>query len=125
MNVAIFTRVSSVTARQENNHQVNSLIELCEKNNWKVIEVIREKGSGGKRIKDRPSIQKLLMIAEAGKIQKVVISEVSRLGRKVKEGITVIEQLAEMGVSIFIENIGMETLLSNGKENILFWIRRS
>lgn len=120
MKVAIFTRVSSTNSRQENDRQVNGLKNLCDQNNWEVVAIIKEKGSGGKRVKDRPELWELLQLAENSSIQKVVISEISRLGRKVKEGIKVIEQLASLKVSIYIENIGMETLLPNGKENILF-----
>ena len=65
-------------------------------------------------------MSKLIKLAQSGRIDKIVISEISRLGRKVSDGIKVIEEITEANVSIYIQNIGMETLLSDGKPNYMF-----
>ena len=120
MRVAIFTRVSTQDGRQNNERQVLELSELCRKQNWKVTNIIKESISGAKQMSERDGLKKLIDLARSKKIDKVVISEISRLGRKVSDGIKIIDELSECGVSIYIRNIGMETLLSDGKVNYMF-----
>lgn len=119
MKVCIFARVSK-TEGQNIDRQLDDLTGFCKKQNWDVVQTITEKISGSKRNIERPGLQKVLSLATTGKIQKVVISEVSRLGRSVKESIDVIEKLNDQKVSIYIQNIGMETLLHDGKPNFMF-----
>ena len=120
MRVAIFARVSTKDGRQNNARQVDDLKGLCESKGWEVVEVITENISGATANDDRPELQKLFKLAQARTIQKVIITEVSRLGRKVSDGIKVIDMMTEAGVSVYIQNIGMETLLSDGKPNFMF-----
>jgi DNA invertase Pin-like site-specific DNA recombinase len=105
MKVAIFARVSTTDGRQDNTRQTSELEALCVRNNWNVIETICEEISGAKSRHDRPGLKRLIALAQAG---------------NVTDGIAVIDQLTKAGVSIFIQNIGMETLLSDGKTNFMF-----
>jgi len=118
MNVALFTRVS--TADQNTTRQLNDLRKTAEQQSWTITAEITETISGAKDNSEREGIAELLQLAAAGQIRKVVVTEVSRLGRKVSEVINLIEQLQAFGVSIFIANIGMETLLADGKVNFMF-----
>lgn len=120
MKTAIFARVSTNDGRQSNDRQVNELLELCARQNWQVAEVITEQISSTKSRDQRPGLERLIDLAQSHSIQKVVISEISRLGRNVSDGIHVIDLLAGCGVSIYVANIGLETLLSDGKPNYLF-----
>lgn len=118
MKVALFARVS--TTDQDNTRQLNDLHQIAEQQNWTVSAEIKETISGAKANSEREAITELLQLAAAGQIRKVVVTEVSRLGRKVSEVITLIELLQSFKVSIYIGNIGMETLKPNGNENIMF-----
>ena len=118
MKVALFARVS--TTDQDNTRQLNDLHQIADQQNWTVSAEIKETISGAKANSEREAITELLQLAAAGQIRKVVVTEVSRLGRRVSEVITLIEQLQSFGVSIFIANIGMETLLADGKVNFMF-----
>lgn len=120
LRAAIFARISTNDGRQTNERQLGDLRTLCAQNNWAVIEEITEEISGAKSRESREGLTQLITLAKSGKIDKVVISEISRLGRKVSDGIRVIEELNEAGVSIYIQNIGMETLLSDGRPNYMF-----
>jgi DNA invertase Pin-like site-specific DNA recombinase len=120
MRVAIFARVSTTDGRQDNSRQTSELNTLCIRNNWNVVETICEEISGSKSHSDRPGLKRLIALSQSGKIDKVVISEISRIGRNVSDGIAVIDLLTKSGVSIFIQNIGMETLLSDGRTNFMF-----
>lgn len=117
-NVVLFCRVS--TNDQHNLRQINDLSTLANQQGWIIEEIITEYISGAKRNDQREELNKVLRMAAAGTIQKVVVTEISRIGRKVSEVIKIIEQLAAFKVSIYIQNIGMETLLPNGNENFMF-----
>lgn len=120
MNVAIFARVSTNDGRQNTSRQIKDLQKLCDSQGWTVHSVITENISGAKRNDKRQGLQELFSLAASGVIGKVVITEVSRLGRSVKDGIDIIEKLNALRVSIYIQNIGMETLLHDGKPNFMF-----
>lgn len=115
MNVAIFVRVS--TKKQDYKRQVSDLKEYCEHQGYNIIDIITEKISGAKKNSQRPAIQALYKLVESGKIKKVIVSEVSRLGRKTVEVLKVVEKLTELGVSIYIQNYNLETLTPKGKRN--------
>jgi DNA invertase Pin-like site-specific DNA recombinase len=54
---------------------------LAKTQNYEVVAEIAEKVSGSKDNKDRDGVQELLRLAQKGIIQKVLVQEVSRLGR--------------------------------------------
>lgn len=81
--VAIFGRVS--TLGQEFDRQVSDLTKVADKLGYEVVEVITEKISGAKSNEERKGVQQLIKSAKAGNFQKVLVSEVSRLGRSTLE----------------------------------------
>lgn len=81
-----------------------------------VVAEISEKISGAKRNQDREGIQQLLVLSRRGAIQEVLVSEVSRLGRSTVEVLHIVEELTQLGISIYVQNFGIETL-KNGKRN--------
>ena len=114
--VALFARVSSNT--QDCNRQLADLSSVANRNGWLVVSTITTIVSGSKkRRSEREDINQLIELAKARKIKKVLISEVSRLGRRSSETYMLLEQLTELGISIYVHNYGMETLLANGKRN--------
>jgi len=115
IKAAIFVRVS--TTNQDVARQVDDLIELCAKQGWILQEVITEKISGSAKNSQRPGLQKLMLLANTGRIQKVVVSEVSRLGRNTREVLETIDRLSNNKVSIYIQNYNLETLTPSGKVN--------
>jgi DNA invertase Pin-like site-specific DNA recombinase len=85
--------------------------------NWEVVNVIQEKISGSKnRLEDRPGFKQLLDLMASGQVNKVLISEVIRLGRRTKDLLEVIEFLHHR-VSLVVYNYRQETLYHRGKVN--------
>ena len=115
MEAAIFVRVSA--RNQDAARQIDDLTELCRKQGWILKNVITEKISGVTKNSQRPGLQKLMSLAHTGQIQKVVVSEVSRLGRNTREVLEIIDQLSSSSVSIYIQNYNLETLTPGGKVN--------
>ena len=100
------------------NRQLADLSSVANRNGWLVVSTITTTVSGSKkRRSEREDINQLIELAKARKIKKVLITEVSRLGRRSSETYMLLEQLTELGISIYVHNYGMETLLANGKRN--------
>lgn len=115
INVTVFVRVSK--SSQDYSRQITDLKELASQKGWQVLSVIKEKISGATKNKDREAIQQLMELAEQGQIQKVLVTEVSRLGRKTSEVLQVLEHLSELGVSVLVQNYNLETLTHDGRRN--------
>lgn len=115
MKVALLVRVSS--ADQNYERQVNELKEFAENKGYEITEIITEKISGAKKNSERKGIQQLLKLAEKGKIKKVLIHEVTRLGRDTQQVLTTLETLHSFGVSVHVMNYNLETLNQDGTTN--------
>ena len=111
--VLVFARVS--TAKQNNDRQLHQLSAYCEQRNWQVVEVITEVVSG--IAQKRKGLVLLQQTVEQQQIDKVVVDELSRLGRSTLEVLKVIEYLNERKVSLFIRSYNMETLREDKKRN--------
>jgi DNA invertase Pin-like site-specific DNA recombinase len=110
----IFVRVSK--KEQDYQRQVEDLRAVARSQAVQVVAEIAEKMSGARRNQEREGIQQLLELSRRGAIQKVLVSEVSRLGRSTVEVLQIVEELTQLGVSIYVQNFGIETL-KNGKRN--------
>ncbi|MEM7375591.1 MAG: recombinase family protein [Bacteroidota bacterium] len=73
----------------------------------------------------RPALQKLLHLAHTNRIDKVVVSEVSRLGRNTREVLETIEERSKAGVSIYIQNYHLETFTPHGEEDMLLLLEEN
>lgn len=110
----IFVRVSK--REQEYQRQLEDLRALAKAQNLEIVAEIAEKVSGAKNNQERDGVQELLRLAQKGIIQKVLVQEVSRLGRSTVEVLKVLEELTSLRVSVYVQNFGFETL-KNGKRN--------
>lgn len=115
--VALFVRVS--TGGQDYSRQVSDLTAYCEKQNYAIVDVIAEKMSGAKKNEHRQAIKELLDLAGSGVIKKVLVTEISRLGRKTLEGLKVLDQLRELQVSVVILNRNIESITPEGKTDVI------
>ncbi|WP_159473510.1 recombinase family protein [Dyadobacter sp. 3J3] len=114
-SAVIFSRVSKNV--QNYQRQIDDLKAYAEKQGWTISRIIAEKISGSKSNDDREGIGELLAAAKKGEIQKVLVSEVSRLGRRPSQTHQVLEELTNLKISLYIHQFNIETLLPNGKLN--------
>ena len=117
MKTVIFARVS--TNVQEYDRQVNELTTLAKSNGWSVEAVFAEKISGAKSNKERTELQNMVNYVEGNHINKVLVTELSRLGRDTLQVLEVIQMLNEKGISLYIQNYNIETLTKDGKVNAM------
>ncbi len=113
--VAILVRVS--TYKQETDRQVSELVAVADARGYRVVEVCREQISGAASEEQRVGLIRVEELARGGRIQKVLVHEVSRLARKNSVAHAFVEVLEEVGVSLYWHQQGIETLLPNGKRN--------
>ncbi|MGH1337246.1 MAG: recombinase family protein, partial [Aureispira sp.] len=103
-------QISSKSNRQDYDRQISDLKAIAKKNNWTVVKIVTAKISATKiRLSARQDIAELYDLVEAKAIEKVLVTELSRLGRMAKEIREVYEFLQESGISIFIQSLGLDT----------------
>lgn len=115
----IYSRVSSEGNRQDTERQTNELIEYANKMGYELVEVYEEKVSGYKKNEDRPIFSRMLEEIEKGTIDKVLVWELSRIGRSVIQSLQNIQLLTDKKVSIYIKNFNLETLNDDKTPNSL------
>ncbi len=115
MKVVLFARVS--TNVQDYERQINELTSLANRNEWNIASIFAEKVSGAKKNTERTELLKMVDYVEANNIDKVLVTELSRLGRDTLQVLEVIEMFNAKGISLYIQNYNIETLTEDGKVN--------
>ena len=115
----IYSRVSSEGNRQDTERQTNELKEYANKMGYELVGVYEEKVSGFKKNEDRPIFSKMLEEIEKGTIDKILVWELSRIGRSVIQSLQNIQLLTDKKVSIYIKNFNLETLNDDKTPNSL------
>jgi len=113
MKALIYCRVSRKD--QDYQRQISDLKATALSKGWEVLEVVTEKISGAKA--KRAGIDRILELAEAGSFQKVLVTEISRLGRSTLQVLQIVERLMELKISVYLGNYGVETIQPDGKRN--------
>lgn len=113
--VVLYARVS--TSAQDYTRQITELRKYAKKQNYEIVKEFSEKISGGKKIEERAAIKELLDFVQDNKVEKVLVYECSRLSRRQLDFLSILEQLTEAGVSLYILQNGLETLLPDGRPN--------
>ena len=113
--VVIYARVS--TAGQDYERQLSELREYASRMGYEVAKEFSEKISGAKKIAEREALADLLKYVKENKVGKVLIYECSRLSRRAVDFLQVVEYLTERGISVYIHQNGLETLLPDGSPN--------
>jgi DNA invertase Pin-like site-specific DNA recombinase len=111
--VAIFGRVSLDS--MDFQRQISDLQKVADKQNYEVVSIITEKISGAKTNKERLGIQQLLEEAKQGKFKKILCTEISRLGRSNTQTLCLIDELHQLGISIYFQDLNSETLNEKGE----------
>lgn len=117
MDIVIFGRVSTMI--QDYDRQVNELTAICKQKGWNVCAVFTEKISGAKKNVERKELNNMVAYIKERHIDKVLVTELSRLGRDTLQVLQVIEMLNSLKVSLYIQNFNIETLNDDGEINAM------
>lgn len=113
--VCLLLRVS--TNAQDYEYQHSTLTELCEKKGWEIVKVFANKVSGAKKNEERQEIVELIEFVKTNQVDRVVATEISRIGRDTLEALKIIEILNEHKVNLYLANYNIETLTPKGEVN--------
>ena len=113
--VCMLLRVS--TSAQDYEYQYSTLKELCDRKGWEIIKVFANKVSGAKKNEDRTEIVELIDFVKNNQVDRVVATEISRIGRDTLEALKTIEILNEHKVNLYLANYNIETLLPSQEVN--------
>jgi|SRR5665647_1369425 len=109
-HVVLFCRVSSTNDRQSYDRQINDLNQLALNLNYQVEAVFAEKISGAKKNIERVELMNMVEYVNTNHIDKILVTELSRLGRDTLQVLQTIEILNQNKISLFIQNYNIETL---------------
>lgn len=111
----IYARVS--TNAQDYDRQLHDLREYAFRQGYEVVREFSEKISGAKKVEEREAMKELLDFTSKEKVDKILIYECSRLSRRAVDFLQLIETFTERGISVFILQNALETMLPDGRVN--------
>ena len=114
MKVAIYSRVSTNVQTTEN--QLLPLKEYVERMNYELVNIYQDEGISGSKGRDqRPALNEMMKDAVKGKFKKVLVFDVSRLGRSLKDLINIMTDLKNQNIDFYFYNQGIDTTSSTGQ----------
>ena len=121
MNSAIiFSRCSSsgsLESRQDTTRQVEDLNRYASANHLSIVKTFQEHISGGKSNKDRPVLQEALSFCLDNSIDIILVSELSRLGRRCDEILETIKFLKDHHINCYFLKEQLSIFSPDGREN--------
>jgi DNA invertase Pin-like site-specific DNA recombinase len=106
-DVVLFLRVSS--KGQTTDNQEIELLELCKRRNFNIVETYKETVSGLKKNEDRKELTRMLEDMKLRKWTKIVIFDLTRLGRSVSEVVKTLSLLDDCNISLFSMRQNLDT----------------
>ena len=117
MNAVIYARVSSTNDRQSTDRQVADLNTYAEINKINVVKTFEEHISGAKRNEERPVLCECLAYCVENKIDILLISELSRLGRNVDEVLANVKYCKDNQLNIYFQKENLSIFQPDGTKN--------
>ena len=115
MEVVAYIRVS--TESQNHDRQKANLVAEASSKGWTVKRTFEEKISGTINASSRSAFNNLLKYVTDNNIKMVMVSEISRLGRRVVDVLNTIEKLHQHNIGLYVQQFRMSSLDENGKED--------
>ena len=112
LRVAAYCRVSTnhEAQKQSLENQIAFYTDYVRRNPyWKLVAVYAD-SSSSLCTKSRPGYQWLLKDCKRKKIDLILLKSLSRFGRDAQETITTIRRLKSMGIGVYVELGGINTL---------------
>lgn len=113
----IYARVSSMGSRQNTERQVRDLQAYADHEGYEVSKVFEEHISGAKRNQDRPILCECMEFCITNHIGILLISELSRLGRKVDEVLENVKYCKDHHLNIYFQKENLAIFNPDGSEN--------
>ena len=116
----IYARVSSTIERNRQNteRQVLDLKAYADFAKLEVVEVFEEYISGGKRNDERPILQDAIDYCIENKVDFLLTSELSRVGRSTFEVLETVKTLIDHKINLYMQKEQLTLLDDNGKPSM-------
>ena len=109
MNTIVYLRVS--TGDQSTDSQEHELRAYCERRGWSDLQIYSDQISGAKF--NRPGLDTLMAAVRAGKVERVVVFKLDRLGRSLPHLALILDELQRHRVALIATTQGIDTSHSN------------
>ena len=96
---------------------IKDLENYAKSQNIRIVKIYEEHISGAKKIEERQILTECLEYCRKESVNYLLLSELSRLGRSTLQVLRSLEILHEAKVSVYIQNLGLYTLQTDGKVN--------
>lgn len=113
----IYARVSSTGERQSTARQVADLTQYAAINGMAVTEIFEEHISGAVKNEERPVLCECLDYCINNKINTLLISELSRLGRNVDEVLANVKRCKDSQLNIYFQKENISIFQPDGSKN--------
>jgi DNA invertase Pin-like site-specific DNA recombinase len=110
MKVSLYSRTSTI--KQNINEQLLSLVKICDDNNWDISGSFKDCSTSG-LISEREGLSELIDFCLNNEVDKVLVTELSRLSRDKEQLKELISTLSDVGTSIYFADLKIETLTNN------------
>ena len=111
--VAVYCRVSTLFEVQDSSFETqrDAYIQMIDSRNDLVLAgVYGDHGKSGTSIKRRSEFQRMLRDCEDGKIDIVMTKSISRFARNLRDCLTTIDHLKQLGIPVLFEKEGINTM---------------
>lgn len=113
--VALYARVSTSDRGQDTEVQLSELRQVAAQRGWKVVGEFIDNGVSGAKT-SRPALDRMVVLAEQGKLDVVAVWKLDRLGRSLIHLVTLLDQLACCGVEfVSLRDSGIDTTTASGR----------
>ncbi len=117
MKAVIYARVSSTNDRQSTDRQVLDLTTYADNNGLEIVKVYEEHSSGAKKNEERPVLCDCLDYCISNRIDTLLISELSRLGRNVDEVLANVKRCKDNSLNIYFQKENLSIFQPDGSKN--------
>ena len=117
-NVTYYARVSTDMNEQEESYEkqreyFENYIKL--RPEWNYVEGYADQGISGTKAQQRPEFMRMIEDCRKGKINRILVKSISRFARNTVDTLHYIQELKELGVSVWFETQGIDTMTPNGE----------
>ena len=116
--VAAYARVSTGNEEQEDSleRQKEKYTQMIQgRPDWKFMGIYADPGITGTRADLRKEFQRLMTDCREGKVKKILVKSISRFARNTVDALKYIQELKELGVSVYFETQNIDTLSPGGE----------
>lgn len=119
-----YVRVSSEISKTKGNsinNQINKINDFCNLNDYELVDVLKDEGKSGMEFSKRDGYLELINRCKTENINGVVVYCLSRLGRRMKDIIDVMELFNKNDIEFYSvkENINNKDIMGKLMMNIL------